>query len=106
MDATISHIFGEYSATSVELPVDTCLGQPYQNQSFDKSKNTEPNDFTTLEIEIYVEESGKLLATNIIPVNSTENLIGFSFDSFVPRLTPYAISLYGASPRWKANVYC
>jgi hypothetical protein len=38
------------------------------------------------------------LVTSSVPVNSTGNLIGFSFSSFKPRFKPYEISVYGTSP--------
>lgn len=38
------------------------------------------------------------MVSSSVPINSTANLIGFSFSSFTPRLTPYEISMYGTSP--------
>lgn len=82
MNAPISHIFG----------------QPFKNQSQDNPGSPASNRFATLDLEIYDEESGSLLVTNSVPVNSTGNLIEFSFSSFKPRFKPYAIAIYGTSP--------
>jgi hypothetical protein len=41
--------------------------------------------------------------SNSVPINSTGNLIGFSFSAFKPRLTPYAVSIYGTSPDGKQS---
>ncbi|CZR61305.1 uncharacterized protein PAC_11201 [Phialocephala subalpina] len=82
VDATISHIFG----------------QSFKNVSYDTPGQEKGNPFTTMDFEIFIEESGQLLVSNSVPVNSTGNLIGFSFSSFKPRTQPYAISVYGTSP--------
>lgn len=74
------------------------FGQPYTNISYDTPVSSTGNPFTTLDYEIFSEESGALLVSNSVPVNSTGNLIGFSFSSFTPRLQPYPISIYGTSP--------
>jgi hypothetical protein len=76
----------------------TFQGQPYKNQSQDNPGSPAVNPFTTLDFEIYSEESGDLLVTSSVPLNSTGNLIGFSFSSFKPRFKPYEISVYGTSP--------
>lgn len=82
VDATISHVFG----------------QAYTNVSYDTTGSETGGSFNTIDLEIYSEESGTLLISNSVPVNSTGNIIGFSISSFTPRLQPYAISLYGSSP--------
>lgn len=87
IDATISHVFGK----------------SYQNVSYDTPGQEAGNPFTTLDYEIFSEESGELLVSNSVPVNSTGNLIGFSFSSLPARTEPYAISLYGTSPDGQQN---
>ncbi len=66
--------------------------------NYDTPGTSAGNPFTTMDYEIYSEESGALLVSNSVPVSSTGNLVRFSFDSFAARLQPYAISLYGTSP--------
>lgn len=82
VDAIISHVFG----------------QSYKNVSYDTPGQGKGNPFTAMDFEIFSEESGQLLVSNSVPVNSTGNLIEFSFSSFKPRTQPYAISIYGTSP--------
>ncbi|KAG0647546.1 hypothetical protein D0Z07_6822 [Hyphodiscus hymeniophilus] len=82
VNAVISHVFG----------------QSYTNVSYDTPGSTTGSPFTTMDFEIYNEETGSLLVSNSVPVNSTGSLFGFSFSSFNPRLAPYAISIYGTSP--------
>ncbi|KAI9640524.1 hypothetical protein NHQ30_011270 [Ciborinia camelliae] len=82
VDASISHVFGE----------------SYTNASYNTPGSNISSPFTTLDIEIYNEESAALLVTNTVLVNSTENLIGFSFSSFTARLEPYKVSVYATSP--------
>ena len=64
VDAAISHTFG----------------QAYKNITYNPPK-TPAGPFSTLEFEIFSEESGALLVSNSIPVNSTGNIIEFSFSS-------------------------
>ncbi|KAF7916510.1 hypothetical protein EAE99_009692 [Botrytis elliptica] len=82
IDASISHIFGG----------------SYKNATFNTPGSNISSPFTTLDIEIYNEESGDLLVTNKVPVNSTGNLIEFSFSSFTARLQPFAVSIHATSP--------
>ena len=82
MDASISHIFG----------------QPYLNVSYDSPGRENGDPFTTLDFEIFNEDTGSSLVSNSVPVNSTGNLVGFSFSSFKARYEPYQISIYGTSP--------
>ncbi|KAJ8071926.1 hypothetical protein OCU04_002230 [Sclerotinia nivalis] len=82
VDASISHVFGG----------------SYRNATYDTPGSNISSPFTTLDIEVYNEESGALFITNKVPVNSTGNLIGFSFSSFPARLEPYAVSIYATSP--------
>jgi hypothetical protein len=82
VNAAISHVFG----------------QLYKNISFDTPGSSTGTPFTTMDFEIYNDESGSLLVGNSVPVNSTGTTFGFSFSSFTPRLAPYAISIYGTSP--------
>lgn len=82
VDASISYIFGD----------------SYTNESYNTPGSSTGSPFTTLDYEIFDEESGALLISNSVPVNSTDNLIGFSLSTFTPRLAPYKISMYGTSP--------
>lgn len=82
----------------INAPISHVFGQPYVNVSYDSPGNPRGNPFTTLDYEIFSEESGSLLVSNSVPVNSTGNLIGFSFTSFEARFEPYQISIYGTSP--------
>ncbi|KAA8572094.1 hypothetical protein EYC84_002019 [Monilinia fructicola] len=82
IDASISHIFGG----------------SYKNASYNTPGSNIRSPFTTLDIEIYNEELGALIATNEVPVNSTGNLIKFAFSSFPARIEPYTISVLATSP--------
>lgn len=82
VNAAISHVFG----------------QPYTNISYDTPGSSTGSPFTTMDFEIYNEETGSLLVSSSVPVNSTGKLFGFSSLSFTPRLAPYSISIYGTSP--------
>ncbi|PBP17514.1 hypothetical protein BUE80_DR011265 [Diplocarpon rosae] len=87
VDATLSHYFG----------------QPYDSAPEDKTKTNaagthSPDSFTTLNFDILSDESGALLVSGSVPVNSSDNTVAFSLASFTPRLQPYAISIRGASP--------
>ncbi|CAL3968611.1 hypothetical protein PZA11_004636 [Diplocarpon coronariae] len=79
VDATLSHYFG----------------QPYAPPK-DRTSGSEP--LTKLKFDIFSDESGALLASSSVPVNSSANIVGFSLSSFPPRLQPYAVSIRGASP--------
>ncbi|KAG4441424.1 hypothetical protein IFR05_003111 [Cadophora sp. M221] len=81
VDASISHTFG----------------QPYHNITY-SPPSTPSGSFTTLDYEIFNDESGALLISNSIPVNSTGNVVGFSLSSLNPRLKPWPISIHGTSP--------
>ncbi|PQE16475.1 glycoside hydrolase subgroup catalytic core protein [Rutstroemia sp. NJR-2017a BBW] len=80
--AAISHVFGS----------------SYRNASYNTPGSNISSPFTKLDFEIYNEESGSLLVTNSITVNSTTNIVGFSLSSFSARLQPYEIAIYGTSP--------
>ncbi|KAM3068640.1 hypothetical protein ACMFMG_011163 [Clarireedia jacksonii] len=82
VDASISHVFGS----------------SYRNVSYNTPGSNVSSPFTSLDFEIYNEDSGTLLVTNSIPVNSTANIIGFPLSSFPARLDPYEIAIYGTSP--------
>ncbi|QSZ31400.1 hypothetical protein DSL72_000965 [Monilinia vaccinii-corymbosi] len=82
VDASISNIFGE----------------PYKNISYTTPESNISSPFTTLDIKIYNEDSNTLLVSSKVPINSTGNLICFSFSSFQSRLEPYAVSIYATSP--------
>jgi hypothetical protein len=82
----------------VNAAISHFFGQPYTNISYDDPGSGTGNPFTTMDFEIHNEETGSLLVSDSVPVNSTGNLFGFSFSSFTPRPAPYAISIYGTSP--------
>ena len=82
VNAAISHLFG----------------QSFTNISYDTPGSSTGNPFTTMDFEIYDEETGLLLLSNSLAVNSTGSLFGFTLSAFTPRLAPYAISMYGTSP--------
>ncbi|RAL64198.1 hypothetical protein DID88_002090 [Monilinia fructigena] len=82
VDASISHFFGG----------------SYKNVTYNIPGSNISSPFTTLNIEIYNEELGALIVTNKVSVNSTANLIGFSFSSFPARLEPYSVSILATSP--------
>ena len=82
----------------VDVAISHIFGQEYKNISYDTPGSSAGNPFTTMDFEIYNEETGLLLVGDSVSVNSTGNLFGFSFSSFTPRLAPYAISIYGTSP--------
>lgn len=66
--------------------------------SYDSQGKPAGNPFTTLDYEIFSEETGALLVSNSIPVDSIGNLVGFSLSPFKARYEPYEISIYGTSP--------
>ncbi|PBP15699.1 hypothetical protein BUE80_DR013421, partial [Diplocarpon rosae] len=86
VDARLSHYFG----------------QPYDSSTPDETTNTpgthSPDSSPTLTFEIRSDESGALLVSGAVPVNSSDNIVAFSLSSFTPRLQPYAISIRGAVP--------
>ncbi|KAH9219711.1 hypothetical protein DL95DRAFT_383907 [Leptodontidium sp. 2 PMI_412] len=81
--------------------VDTSLshtfGQAYKNIAYNPP-GTPSGPFTTLDFEIFNEESGALLVSSSVPVNSTGNVVPVSFSSLKARLKPWPISIYGHSP--------
>jgi hypothetical protein len=79
-------------------PTLTHQGKSYKNGSYDSPGSSKKNLFATLDFEIYSEESGHLLKTSSVPVNSTGNVVGFSLSSFKPRFKPYAVSINGTPP--------
>ncbi|KAH7348501.1 hypothetical protein BKA65DRAFT_261432 [Rhexocercosporidium sp. MPI-PUGE-AT-0058] len=81
----------------VDASISQTFGQAYKNITYNPS-STPSDPFTTLDFEIFNEDSGALLVSSSIPVNSTGNIIGFSFSSLKPRLQPWRISIYGSSP--------
>ncbi|TVY40830.1 hypothetical protein LSUB1_G002719 [Lachnellula subtilissima] len=88
----------ESGSVIVDAAISHTFGQAYKNASFDNPGTNSSNAFTTIDFEIHNEESGELLVSSSVPVNSTGNLFGFSFSSFSPRFQPYEISIYGTSP--------
>jgi len=83
VNAPISYIFGE-SFNNVTYTSDN--GAPYVE-----------GPFSTLAIEIVVEDTSALLVSQTVAVNSTGNLFSFSFAGLEARTDPYSISLYGTS---------
>ncbi|OCL05579.1 hypothetical protein AOQ84DRAFT_379451, partial [Glonium stellatum] len=84
VDAPISYIPGQ--------------GQKFSNKTFNANSST-PTAFTTLQIEITNPVTGEVLVPwTEIPINSTDNEFSFSLSSFTPRLDPYNIQIFGASP--------
>ncbi|KAK0127287.1 hypothetical protein ONS96_006837 [Cadophora gregata f. sp. sojae] len=81
VDASISHTFG----------------QAYNNVTYDPP-NTPSGPFIKLDYEIFNEESGSLLVANSVPINTTGNIVEFSFSSLKPRLQPWSISIHASSP--------
>ena len=82
----------------MNAPLSYIFGQPYANVSYDTAGSSTGNPFTTLDFDIFNEESGALLVRNSVPVNSTGSVFEFSFSSFTPREAPYQVSIYGTSP--------
>ena len=92
------YIAGEsYASFVVDAPISYMHGSSFVNGSFNKQDNiTSP--FTTLFIDVSVEESGlDLLSGRNITVNSTSNEFVFSLAGLAPRFNPYAIVIVGAS---------
>lgn len=85
MDAPISYIFGQ-----------TFTNVTYTNTDGGK-RDLEPGPFTTMAIEIMVEDTGALLVSQNVAVNSTGNIFEFPLSTLKARLKPYSISLYGTS---------
>ena len=85
----------------MNAPISYIFGQSFNNITYtntDGGKRTlVPGPFTTLEIEIMVEDTGELLISQTVAVNSTENLFSFTLSSLKARDKPYSISLYGTS---------
>ncbi|TKA79452.1 hypothetical protein B0A55_04226 [Friedmanniomyces simplex] len=88
------------SETSGEFLVDASLsyihGEPYRNA-------TPSDDGGMLDFDIRIEDTDKLLVSDSVVVNSTDNQFSFDFGELQPRLTPYSIVLYGAPPSSYAN---
>lgn len=82
----------------VNAPISYIFGQPYTNATYDTTGSSTSTPFTTLDFEIFNDETGESLVTNSVAMNSTGNLFGFSFSSFTPRGEPYQVSIYGTSP--------
>jgi hypothetical protein len=85
----------------VNAPISHIFGQSFDNVTYtntDGGKRTLiPGPFTTLAVDIMVEDTGMLLVSDFVDVNSTENLFSFSFSGLTARDKPYLISLYGTS---------
>jgi hypothetical protein len=85
----------------VNAPISYIFGQSFTNVTYtntDGGKRTlVPGPFTTLAIDIMIEDTGALLVSEMVDVNSTGNLFSFSFSGLKARDKPYAISLYGTS---------
>lgn len=93
-------IFLESDSTGsfiVDAAISHTFGQAYKNITYNPPKSP-AGPFSTLEFEIFSEESGALLVSSSVPVNSTGNIIEFSFSSLKPRLQPWPISIYATSP--------
>lgn len=68
-------------------------GEPFVNESFNKQDNL-TSAITQLFIDVEVIETGfDLVAGQIIPVNTTNNEIGFSLTGLTPRIAPYEVVL-------------
>ncbi|TAQ88246.1 hypothetical protein B7494_g3413 [Chlorociboria aeruginascens] len=75
------------------------FGRTFINSTYGSAENNNSGTpFTALDISIFNEESGILLVSESIPVNSTANLLNFELSSFSPRLKAYSITLYGTTP--------
>ena len=85
----------------VNAPISYIFGQSFNNVTYtntDGGKRTlVPGPFTTLAIDIMIEDTGMLLVSDFVDVNSTGNLFSFSFSGLEARDKPYSISLYGTS---------
>lgn len=68
-------------------------GQPYSNAP--------GSQFPDLSFSITVEATGKVLVTNKVAVNTTDNLFDFDISQLQPQLDAYDIVLRGASPDGK-----
>lgn len=79
----------------VNAALSNYFGQPYPNPGSDRPGGS---PFTTLSYDITSEESGALLVSGSVSVDSTGNIVQFPLSSLAPRLQPYPVSIRGTSP--------
>lgn len=80
VDAVLSHIHGAPWSNSTPVP----------------SGLNETQHFSDLFLDIRIENTNQLLASEKIRVNTTGNIVKFALNALEPQLTPYKVVIYGA----------
>ena len=79
----------------VDAIVSYSHGRPFKNATSTSWRN-EIALLDVLDFEIRVDVTDELLVSNIVSINSTDNVFRFDLTSLEPRLEPYNIVLYSA----------
>ncbi|KAH8799477.1 hypothetical protein F5884DRAFT_812326 [Xylogone sp. PMI_703] len=85
----------------VDAPISYTFGQTFTNITYTNTdggkRALDSGPFTTIAVEIMVEDTGALLVSQNVAVNSTGTIFDFSFSGLKARLKPYQVALYGTS---------
>lgn len=85
----------------VGASISNVFGQPYLKAIQDSLQKPVPS--TNLKFNIFGKDSGLLLASDTLTVNTTGNLIEFSLSSFKARYEPYQVTIHATSPDGKQS---